>query len=496
MLKYLVSHEASNKMSRTIAYLLEVPSAGPEGNYSFLNTDTKEDGTFKYCEKKKHELSTFTDCPDRYNLANLLGTIESATTPTNSLRIHPKWDNSKFQYVGRSYGAGASVGIVDSSITSLENIQSYTYNDVGLAAETMCIYNQSAATELTLAQNGSGSFFPNTYKATFAFPNSNWTKIAESGGEVTDPYDEFGLVKIGYAEDIQSAFHKADIVTTLTLYDGRTHYFGLTAGANYNALDKVQCEIKYKPTSFNVTVSTSNFTIKVVPNVEQPSQQKPGRLAYRTTGTINLSTVLTTLYTSVVGEAFMNNVQNMKLRKNIAPSDNATDDMVLAAVTDSITAILDGTLVSLLSYGLVSNITASAPVEMTLAAVRIGSGGFILASAIVNCLGFVAVLMMGFWIARMDVPTFDYNHVGELAIAVREGTTRNLMENKAHGSLGAESWTARLDVSEGGRRPAVILKTAGSDFSRPVMGDGTKERGVVSTTTHDGKGYVYEELTR
>lgn len=483
----------------------KVPSAGAASNYTFLwppFRKVKGPKHFADCENVQEDFGFFSNCPLKYNTADLLNEISFATSPDGNDRNHSRWDGTKFQYIGRSYGAGASVGIKDAHIMSLGNIESYRYSEVGLSAELQCIYNRSAATDLLLQTTNISRAYPNLYMATGALPNANWTKIAESDGKLEDPFIEKGVkadimrieIKDGYDLYAQNAFDQSDIVSTWVQSDDRTHYFGLSAGANYLALDKIQCEIKYRPTTFNITVSTSNYTIKVVPNVDQLSVENPDperRLSKRVTAAIYPSYILTTLYVSVVGEAFLNNIQNAKVRNNIPVSANATNDTVLEAVTDSVTAMIDGTLVSLLSYGLVSNVTTSTPVEMTLAAARIGSGGFILAVVLLNILGLVAVLIMGFWIVRSDVPMFDYNHIGELAIAVREGTAQGLMQDKIDGTLDVQTWVARLHVSDGQQRPAVILKRAGGTVAGPIMRNENKGRGFFTK----GRGYVYEELT-
>ncbi|GFF90858.1 hypothetical protein IFM60648_09212 [Aspergillus lentulus] len=78
-------------------------------------------------------------------LTPLVASASTATTVDGSIRNHNKLDNSGYTYHGRSYGAGASVGLVD-DILHRENPRAtnYTYEETGLAADVACIYNRTS----------------------------------------------------------------------------------------------------------------------------------------------------------------------------------------------------------------------------------------------------------------------------------------------------------------------------------------------------------------
>jgi hypothetical protein len=98
-------------------------------------------------------------------------------------RNHSRWTDPKLKYIGRSYGVGAAVGLTDTHLKNLHNIQTYAYHEPGFIASTTCIYNASANMSIELVrdatQNGP-STYPNIYIAKGALPNSNWTDIYAS----------------------------------------------------------------------------------------------------------------------------------------------------------------------------------------------------------------------------------------------------------------------------------------------------------------------------
>jgi hypothetical protein len=69
----------------------------------------------------------------------LLSSAASATTVDNSTRHHSKMDNSQYTYAGRSYGIGASVGLVDDSILNNDLATAYRCRDTGYDTRVVCI---------------------------------------------------------------------------------------------------------------------------------------------------------------------------------------------------------------------------------------------------------------------------------------------------------------------------------------------------------------------
>ncbi len=60
-------------------------------------------------------------------LGSLVASAASATTVDGGIRQHPKFDNTRYTFNGRSYGVGASAGLADDSITENPLALSYMY---------------------------------------------------------------------------------------------------------------------------------------------------------------------------------------------------------------------------------------------------------------------------------------------------------------------------------------------------------------------------------
>jgi hypothetical protein len=83
---------------------------------------------------------------------------------------------------------------------------------------------------------------------------------------------------------------------------------------NIKLLIQVQCEVNFIPTMFNVSVSIASRTVIVSEITKQKSIDDPeprGELREWALKSLqDLTMVQTTLYTSVVGDAFRSNIQN------------------------------------------------------------------------------------------------------------------------------------------------------------------------------------------
>jgi hypothetical protein len=87
----------------------------------------------------------FTYNPEEAYLGSLLYSASSATTIDGSIRQHAKFDYSRFTYHGRSFGVGASVGLMDDEFTQNSLATQYEFQETGYYPIVNCIYNESAA---------------------------------------------------------------------------------------------------------------------------------------------------------------------------------------------------------------------------------------------------------------------------------------------------------------------------------------------------------------
>jgi hypothetical protein len=344
--------------------------------------------------------------------------------------VHSKWDNTKYQYIGRSYGVRAAVALTDRHIAALRNIQLYTYAEIGFHAETKCIYNESSALTIRLKAISDDNASPSRYLAYGALPNSNWSHILESGdykeGELFDGMDLYAQVALSN----QSFDH--NIVSTFNeqLRTSNTRWmFGMVTGQKYLQLNKTQCETTFQPSLFNIIVSLVNSTISVsrVDNVEVDDLDPTYNLREVASDSYGLSFISTSLYTFTVGDAFMANIRSLQTRRSVT-SDDVNDAgyqaVVLDAIADSVMSVMDDSLVALGSASLVfpdvtQVVYATAPVT----AVQIGSKPFIWTVVGLNILGSLAVVASYFVLRKATVPIFQYSDVGCVAVGIDQGIT-------------------------------------------------------------------------
>lgn len=438
------------------------------GNHSFLypytNTSTI---VFTDCWTKIQSNGTFNNCPLKFNTGNILSSVASATNPKHETRNSTKWDNTNYQYDGRSYGAGGASGLTDGDLISTSSpAQRYVYLEAGLITETTCIYNQSSAWKIDLQQAQQYTMYPDIYLAWGALPNSNWSAMDNTTFKGLDFFAQAGLNGQG------------EIVATiarppLDKFDPNGQWmYGIAALSQYKSLDKIQCEIKFRPATFRVSVSVTDRTIVVTPENDVPAQSPDPKmyLRTRTFESINVSLVAISLYSSLVGDAFMTNVRNMQTKNdpNLAKSEIADNATVLAAVADSITAMIEDVMVSLNAAGLTTGDGVQvAHANATIPAVRIGNSGFIKAILAINVMGAIAISCGFLLLWNSDIPLFDFNDLGCVSVGILNGAQCQSINQREFGVL--QEWdgspatadmvhvTARLEVTASGQ-PAVALR--------------------------------------
>ncbi|KAJ5403903.1 hypothetical protein N7509_003774 [Penicillium cosmopolitanum] len=162
-------------------------------------------------------------------LGSLLSSVNSASPVDGGIRNHVKLDNTGYSYHGRSYGVGASAGLLDGSVLKTPRATNYSYNEVGLDTAVSCIYNGS-------------SLFQTLLPGIFSLHRPGNSSI----------------VAIGVA---------AKPIAFIA-----TRYMAVAAGNNYAFLNAAQCAITFTPALFNVSTNIKgrNITVSKVP-VSEPS---------------------------------------------------------------------------------------------------------------------------------------------------------------------------------------------------------------------------------
>jgi hypothetical protein len=185
----------------------------------------------------RNEKGFFTYSPGVLFQGLLTNCLSSATTTNGVPRQHARYDSSKFIYLGRSYGVGGSVGLVDDHILNDTLATGYTYQELGYASQTSCIYNSS--TEFTIIPDE--EFFAAQGK----LPDSAFPEFSVYVGHGKGA----AIVAIGVAAQ------KPGVL--------RDRYLGIAAGSSYLNLNATQCKTTFKPALFNVSVALAGKNITV-----------------------------------------------------------------------------------------------------------------------------------------------------------------------------------------------------------------------------------------
>ena len=214
------------------------------------------------------------------------------------------------------------------------------------------------------------------------------------------------------------------------------YFIAIAAGANYSKLNKIQCEISFQPKRFNVHVvkASSTITANAIDGT-CPDPEPRGMLRSKVLDSMNrISMVATSLYSSTVGNALMENINSFQTRQSSNAVSNGPNlknvsyNTILHAVSDSVIAMADDFLMSFAAAALTQpNTTSFTQVQAEFAAVRIGSTRYIIAIVIINVCATLVVtiasLRTRFW---AQLPLFDYTDLacisaGLVAYATRPG---------------------------------------------------------------------------
>ena len=470
-----------------------LPKTGNDA-YPFLNFRQRLDHVDFECWIATQANGTFTSCPGEYQSGNLLRAASLATTIDDSPRNHSKYDNTGYNYIGRSYGAGASVGLTVQSPT-LSTLESYSFTEHGYSTTAACKYNSSSTWQLSYAQENctGNSYLPCLYMALGCFPNSNYL-----------PNGTCAFVD-GYAQASLGANADSIVAMGSANSDNVTEYYlTIAAGPPYEKLNQIQCQLLFTPKLFAVNASSSNATISGHPieDADDPEPRGMGRSkvmdALNVISMVQVSKLVrfselelwmlqgieqfgqhdisqTTLYVSTVGEALMSNVRNYVTRASgpDAKVDDATGDQILDAVKDSMEAMADDILASFAAAALTrTESTQLKPVYFTAKGVEIGEYPFIIAVLsyqILALIGVVAALVLtNFW---LQTPAFDYTDVVALSTAASLGAgpgneqlakaVRGWQGRPNHPSLGSLRTRYRNPLSD---EPPIVEILVSKDF--------------------------------
>ncbi|KZL64173.1 hypothetical protein CI238_00662 [Colletotrichum incanum] len=328
-------------------YPIESSQLGPSA--------TTKDGVFSYSVGTKL-------------LNGLIESGSSATTPDRTIRIHPKIDNTRFFYKGRSYGVGSSVGIEDSLIRGQSSVRMYHFQEAGYVAQVECHYNRSMDFHIeseyphrTFAVTG---FLPDTVGS------AQWSEYI---GQT-----QSSIVAVGVAHSP----------------DSPRRYISIAAGDHYGALNATQCTIDFLPTMFQVSVDVKDRIIAVTPLMGIEDFDAQRTLTRTVVRQFNLiANSLMSFHESVLGNAFYSSIAAWNSSFNEmghVPETGAT----LLGLQNSLTAMTDSILAG---YGaaqlVVGNLSKPAGADIVVDVFTVDSSAHIAAVAFLNALAVLLCLL-------------------------------------------------------------------------------------------------------
>lgn len=335
---------------------------------------------------------------------DLQGTILGLAAQASNPGPHAKLDKTGYLYDARSFGAGASVGLMDQAFPN--NTKSYNFTELGLQSHTSCIYNDTA--DLSMGDD----------------------LLPQDGGYLYSLFDVNGNLPVAgesvFVEATAFGFNAGQIVSLFTATSGSSNTLGIIAGGGsgkdeyYGPLNNVQCDIIFSPTNFSLSVDRTHRTISVFP-IDDVNMPPHGQLVVnRTLGAIStMSTVLTTAYVSMLGQALMHNIANVPVTPgNISVSN-------LRGVSDAVDSFIDNILLSYASADLMiakdfvpSNVTSEE------AAIVFGKPVYIYLIFTTNLVIFLVYIAEALrtrgW---RDLTTFNYMDVKTVIVGASMGGT-------------------------------------------------------------------------
>lgn len=376
----------------------------------------------------------------------LLRAAASATPTGDQPRNHQKNDNTQYTYIGRSYGVGSSVGLLDDTTPSDTLALALTFQEVGYDASVSCAYNASANFVLEALGNG----YIDAFAAKGELPNS------VLGDPEYSTYVGWGarsVVAIGVGRDANS--------TRQTL--------GIAAGEAYAHLNATQCDISFGPALFDVAVSLRGRNISVTRagsttttnnnnNSSDAMAAQPasgwdtGDLRYVLTRQFELlANAQTNLYVSLVGSSL-----NSSIADYVTASGGVgvgLEEATPPGLANAVAVMTDDMLVAYAQAQLmVGGFVEGAPAVVQRQAMRVGEDAYVYAVFVLNVVVILAVLVECLrtkgW---RSLVLFDYMDVAWLAVGGFRGgmIAANGVEDTeidVVDGMSPEEWN-RLDVS-------------------------------------------------
>lgn len=263
----------------------------------------------------------------------LLDSVYDSSSRNSSIASHKKIDSPQFSFYGRSYGVASAVGLLGSpDISGLKGreypsrVNQFSFWEGGYNSAVQCIYNATSDlrfNELEVIQDlGYATNRPYT---------GNIAVLQAIGSLPTGVWQGFTTISIN---DNQTAVALASVV------NDTTYLYGFLGGRFYPSLNNIQCEATFTPTLFRVAVDVLAQNISVTPTLKNVSDIDSTRGLINNTfmGVSFVSQILTTMYTGILGDALLTNINAVSDREN---HTTATQNDSLIGLAESLERLID-----------------------------------------------------------------------------------------------------------------------------------------------------------
>jgi hypothetical protein len=346
------------------------------------------------------------------------GLMTSARTATsvNVSQPHPKLDHPSWTYLGRSYGAASSVGLIETTATTGNNTHvGFTYLETSYYANVSCKHEDSAP--LQFVDYGIDNTLVTVHQADQFTIGNNTFKIPvyTISSAQNDPYFAW------------TTPYWSDNVT-----DPRFGLLATVATGWYSDLNSLSCRLVFAPSTFLVNVSLSSQTIKVThwsQNVTFDPSGSLKALIFQDLDT--LSRIAGNNVISELGSAILDNVRTVNGNQPTLTDGRATE----VGLENSIMAIIDDLLVlrGAIQMAYYKN-SAKVETTQTIAGVKVGTSTLHTVQLVVNIiLLLITVVEMTRTRSWAGMPTWDYNNFGNLLAAYMRVSTGDKSELRIFG---------------------------------------------------------------
>ncbi len=445
------------------------------------------------------DTGSFSYSPGVASSGLILSNAAAAISTNETIAKHSKNDLTQYFYKGRSYGVGASPGLVDPPGNN-SSLISYHYSEIGYQASVACIKNTSSLWGWIIVENYTGAANPSLLFANGTFPDGANDNYAQMGFDLSDT-----------------------IVSLSGHINTEEGFLAIAGGSQYSKLNYTQCTVEFIPTNFTIEVDVVQRLINVTVNEAgtdiidmdpttlngtfseygciggtcidrmHTGRRGLGLIASQIMkGITSLTRINTSLWTSVVGDALYDNIGNAQAaqRHNLVDPTLSEDDLSLHAITTSVESIIDDILLGLSSSQIViANSTKPIPASAQINAVRLGQASSIYATTIINLL-LIALLVYEFirthgW---RHLLVFDYRDIKSVIIATSlRGSAIAEYSNTEHERAGIE-WIGdpadriageiQVRLARESRGTAIVLGSPREEILLQQVNGGVGRRGT------------------